>query len=523
MENRLNASNQEIFDTLNESFSKREEDPKYPYNDDFLRMLLSTLLCNRFFLCQSVGLIKPNYFRSEIHQAACRILFQYFDKYKHPPTKIFMKELVEEFLHKRYTNQDETYRATRLVYLTELNVVYDYYAKGGAGNLMPLLDSTDAILDKITAFARNQALKVAFARSVELMRRSPDEDETYDKIDQLYKEARLVNRTFDIGLNYFEQIEDRYARLEANIEKMETFTTGFRSVDNALMGGGLTRGELGAVMAKSGGGKSLNLAWASVQNIIRGKKVLYLSTEMDTDRIATRFDAMISNVGQHELLLKKEEVWAALRDTVGDYEDKRRLIIKQFPSGTADMATVRAYHAQLVMLGFRPDLVIFDYPGDMKEQSGISSWDARFRLLREIRGFGVEEKHCTFIALHPNKSATELTLEEFMDESNQADAFKQDRIFDLFWTLNQIASEKKADVGRGFVAKARNGMSRFDFKIRYHFKDQTLKIKEITHQEYMSYLTRSQDADEDATQTKIDKVTIDKPRRFEPSDGERVN
>ena len=520
MEHKLNEQDQLILASLVDP-DKAEEEPKYPFNDDFLRMLLGTLLCNRFFLCQSAAIIKPVFFRSEVHQNVCRILFKYFSDYKQPPSKIFLRELIEDYLKKRYQSQDDNYRTVKLLYTAEVNLIYDYYSKGGIGNMFPTLDSPDAILDRIAVFAKTQATKSAFAKSIDLMRKNPESDETWEKIDSLYKEARLVNRNFDLGLNYFETPEERYARLSANEENLETFTLGFRSIDNALMGGGLVRGELGAFMALPGGGKSLCLTWASVQNILRGKKVLYISTEMDQDRIGTRFDAMISNIGQHELMLKKQEVWQALRDTTNDYEDKRRLIIKQFPSGTADMPIVRAYHAQLLMLGFRPDLVIIDYPGDMKEQIGISGWEARCRLLREIRGFGVEEKHCSLVAVHPNRSATELTLDEFMDESNQGDAFKQNQIFDLFVTLNQTSAETKAAVGRGFIAKTRNGKSRFDFKIKYHFKDQTLRLEEISHHTYMGEMTRTQDEDTERTETAIDKVYVG-AKKFEPSDGERV-
>ncbi len=520
MENKLNEQNQADFDSFVDP-DKVEVAQKYPFNEDFLRMLLGTLLCNRFFLCQSVSLIKPIYFRSEVHQNVCRVLFKYFDEYKQPPSKIFVRELIDDFLKRRHPNQDDTYRAIKLVYATEINLVYDYYTKGGVGNMFPTLDSTDAILDRIATFAKTQATKAAFAKSIELMRRNPESDETWEKIDHLYKEARLVNRNFDMGLNYFETYEDRYARVQADEASQETFTMGFRSADGALVGGGLRRGELGAVMAKSGGGKSLWLTWVAGLNVARGKKVLYLSTEMGQDRIASRFDAMLSNIGQHQLMLRKEEVWEALKNTVGDYEDKRRLIVKQFPSGSADMATVRAYHAQAVMLGFKPDLVVYDYPGDMKHQTNISSWDARFNLLQSIRGFAGEENHCCLIALHPNKSATELTLEEFMDESNQADAFKQDRIFDFFLTLNRIKQEEKANVGRAFIAKTRDGKSRFDFKIRYHFKDQTLRLEEISQHTYMAEMTKTQEDDTDRTETAIDKISV-KGAKFEPSDGERV-
>lgn len=528
---KLNDQDQAILSSLVDP-DKTGIEPKYPFDEDFLRVVLGTLLCNRYFINQGITLIKPIYFRSEIHQTVCRTLFTYFDKYKVLPSKIFLRELVDQYLKARYNNQEDTYRAMRLIHQTEINLIYDYYTKGVEGGIMQMVDCPEAILDKITSFAKTQAIKIAFAKSVDLIRRNPESDETFDQIDLLYKEARLVNRNIDFGLNYFETLEDRYARMQENVEQAEVFTSGFRSIDNGLMGGGLVRGEMAAWMGASGTGKSLALTWASVCNIQKGKKVLYISTEMDPDRIATRFDAQLTHIGHHQLSMRKEEVWEALRGQVSDYEDKRRLVIKQFPSGSADMTTVRAYYSQITSLGFRPDLIIFDYPGDMKDNSNLSGWDSRFRLLREIRGFGVEEKHCTLIAVHPNRSVADLGLEEFMDEKNQGDSFKQFQIFDAFWTLNQTPAETKANVGRGFVAKARNGKSKFSFKIRYHFDDQTLRLEDISHQTYMSYMTKAQDADTEQTETTIDKISVPdrngehvgatKKKKFEPSDGEKI-
>lgn len=518
---KLDENDQTILDSLVDP--DKEMEVRYPFDDDFLKVMLGTLLSNRFFLSQCVGLIKPSYFKSEIHQVTCDLLFTYFDRYKQLPSKIFIKQLVDDYLKNRHKNDDK-YKAIKIVYIAELNLIYDYYTKGGVGNLMPTLDSPDAILDKIATFARTQAVKRAWASSIELIKKNPEAEETWIKIDELYKEARLVNRNFDIGLDYFESPEERYKRIEENAANLETFTLGFRSLDNCLVGGGLTRGELGAVMALAGAGKSLWLAWVTSQNIAKGKKVLYISTEMDQDRIASRFDSMFSLIGQHELMVKREEVWQALRDTITEYEDKRRLIIKQFPSGTVDVTGVRAYHSQLTMMGFKPDLVIIDYPGDFKDYAGLDLWHSRYRMLREIRGFGVEEKHCTLVAIHPNKSSKELTLEEFMDEGNTGDSFKQNQVFDFFLTLNQTSGERRANIARGFVAKARNGKSRFPFWLRFHFKDQTLRLEEISRHTYDVEFTKVRDMASDDVE--IDKVPEDKSngkkKKFEPSDGEQM-
>ena len=110
----LNDNDKDILASLVDP--DKEQETKYPYDDDFLRMVLGLLLCNRFFLNQCVGLIKPIYFRNEIHQLIARILFQYYEKYNQPPSRIFLKDLVKEQLKKKYKVQDDNYRAVRLLY-----------------------------------------------------------------------------------------------------------------------------------------------------------------------------------------------------------------------------------------------------------------------------------------------------------------------------------------------------------------------------------------------------------------------
>ena len=518
MENKLSEEDQLVLSKLIDP--DQQTQAKYPFGEEFQRVILGMLLCNRFFLSQSLGLIEPSYFVSEYHQLTCRVLFGYFEKYRAIPSKVFVKQLIDNNLQNKYKGRPETYQTSCLLYLGELNTVYDYYTKGGVGNIMPDLDSTDAILDQITAFAKSNAMRAAFNKSLNLIKKDPESDDTWNEVNEVIKKAQLVNRQFNIGLDYFQTIEDRYARMEENEKTVDCFTMGFSKIDRSLNKGGLLRGELGAWMGTPGSGKSLALTWTALKNVQQGHKVLYISTEMDQDAIATRFDAQMSVIGQHELLPRKLEVWKVLREQVEDYENKQRLIIKQFPSGSIGMNDVRAFHSQLVMMGFKPDLMIYDYPGDFKESSAVSGWENRFRLLREIRGFGVEEGHGSMIAVHPNRFASELGIDEFMDESKQGDSFKQFQAVDVFYTLNQTSREQKAAVGRVFVAKQRDGKSRFSFFIQYGFKDQTLTLKEVSEDKYR--LECSRVTDNDAEETEMDKVDKVVGNKFVPSEGEKL-
>ncbi len=488
----------------------------YKWGEEFQRIILGMLLCDRFFTLQAEGLIKPKYFTNEVHQLVCQLLMDYWVQYKNLPSKIFLAEEVRQRLREKDS-------AMQLIYLGELNSIYDFYSQGGVGDIVPGLDSREAILDKITAFAKAMATRTAFYHSLKEISRAPEAEETWAKVDELYKQARSVDRKTDMGLYYFEDLEARYERLAKVEEEEDVFTLGFGSINAALHGGGCKRGEIAAVMGLPGTGKSLCLVLASMDNLLRGHKVLYVTTEMDQDRVGIRFDSMMTNVGQHRLMEEKEMVWRALRDHVQSYEDKRRLVIKQFPSGSMDVNMLRAYHSQLQMCGFKPDLVVVDYIGDMKDAPGIPTWESRFRIVRDLRGFGVEEKHCTFTAVQPNRGASDMGIDEFLDESKQGDSFNQNRVLDLFYTLNQSGGEQKAAVGRIFLAKVRNGKSRFSFRIAFDYANQTLRIWEITNDVYKMRMSEMKDDAERTVKDSIEEqIGLDygaiKKTKWKPSD-----
>lgn len=519
--NFLSEDEQKLFSKI---LSTEPENVKYPFDQEFQRVLVGMLLCDRFFLSQCIGLVDPNYFLSEVHQFLAKFVFAFFDQYNHLPSKVFTKEAVSEFLATKTKYKPENLAILETLYLGELEAVYLYYSRGGVGTMMPGLDSPEALLDKITLFAKNQAMKSALQKSFELLKRKPEDDEIWGTIGDYVKEAQLVDRRFDFGLDYFNTAEERYARMEENDKITDVFSTGFPLLDAGVTGGGIQRGELGAVMALPGRGKSLNLALASLMNIQKGHKVLYITTEMNPDRVAARFDAMISQVGQNRLLMDKEQVWKAIKDEVKEYDDKKRLFIKQFPSGSGDMSTVYALHSQLSLVGFRPDLMVIDYPGDFKETRGISTWESLFRTIRDLRGFGAEEKHCTLVAIQPNRGAAnpDLDIDDFLDENSQGGSFNQNYVFDLFWTLNQTLNEKKACVGRVYVAKARSGKSHYSFNIHYDFENQTLMLRHIGKHAYDLRMAEVATQNIDETNENMTRAANSQVKVFKATEGEQI-
>lgn len=447
---------------------------QFKWDEELQREILAMLLKDRHFLIQSCDMVQPYYFTNEVHQLIARILFKHFSKYKILPQKIHIAQEMEEEIANKKAEVKYHYRS-------ELNVVYDHFHPG--------LDSRDYLTDKITNFAKKQAVKTAFYRCREKLNSAPEEESTWDFVYSTLRDAMTLDRDFGMGLDYFASAEERYARMAEELEKGEFFTCGLHTIDTALMCGGLKRGEMASWIGLSGAGKSLALVRAAVANMNKGKKVLYVSLEIDQDAVAERFDAQLADPGKefgvsiNNLLGKKDVVIQSLREYVEDYDDKMRLIIKQFPPGEMGVSDFRAYFSQIVLRGFKPDLVIVDYIGEMKDYPNIPTWDSRYRIVRDLRRFAVEESICMMVAMQPNKTAKEvIKLGEVIDDENLGDAYGQQKPLDAFWSINQMQIEKDAGIGRVWVIKHRHGKSRF--MVYVEINQETLAITEISKAVY---------------------------------------
>jgi replicative DNA helicase len=485
-----------------------EQTEQYSWSNEFQRNIVALLLNDRWFAVQCRDLISPNYFVDETHQLLCRNLFAYLEKWNSIPQKSFVLQEVEDAI----SNKDSKIKQH---YIAETNALYQKY--------VPNLESREYLLEKILNFAKLMSLKRAFDESLNLMKRNPDDESTWVKIQAVLRDALLVDRNFNEGLNYFETFEERYERMNKEEEAQEIFTSGFKAIDEALLGGGAHRGEIYSWIGLSGTGKSLALVTAALRNIINlGKKVLYVSLEMDEDKIAERFDAQISNIDINQLKYNKDLVKNAVDEQVKEQQDNKLLIIKQFPAGSMTVNTLRAYMQQLQMTGFHPDLLIIDYIGEMKDFPNMPTYESRYRIVRDLRGFATEERICIFTAMQPNKDAREAQKIDgdgpgFIDDTNLADSYGQIRPLDGCWSINQMQNEKEAGIARIFVIKHRHGRSRFSFHVQYNMKTLAMdqisdnKYNEIWKQFSLTKINRTSDMDDQAQQVykKMKKKKLD--------------
>ena len=473
--------------TLADPYSDSEV--KYNWDEEFQRHVISLVISDRQFLLQSLDLIKPSYFTNKAHSKVCQITFDFFEKYRILPRKDF---LVQELKSELKDNKALTY------YLTEVTLLYDYFQPG--------LESRDYLTDKITYFAKIQSVRKAFNESLKLIDNNPECEETWNKIYDKMREATLTHSNFEIGIDYFRSIQDRYAKMLEDQSGAEVFLTGFPSLDVEISGGGFGRKEIISVAAGSGVGKSLWLANLTATNLLRGKRGIYFSFELSEPKIAARMDSIMSGFPIQNLYGHKDEIFERLKGlSVAQDGDVGPLIIKEFPAGTATVNTLRAYISQIRFHGFVPDFVIVDYVGEMKHDPALAKHDAREIITRDLRAMAHEENVFVATAMQPNRTFKDKGKggeRDRIDDENLADSYNQKNPLDGLLSLNQNDTEKLLGIGRAFTIKLRDGKSRFQFYLS--FNKETLKISEISQREYMELLNSHKEYVSE--ETKIDMV-----------------
>ncbi len=178
----------------------------------------------------------------------------------------------------------------------------------------------------------------------------------WDAILKNIEEALKAGQPKDTGHDYFRDVNKRLAKdFRIPIPCMAGL--------DELIGGGLSPGELGVVIAPPGGGKSMALVKFASTALLQGKKVVYYTLELSEEVVGQRFDACINDI-------RLKNVWDYPEHISEKLDDLAKLggglKIKEFLEGGVTVNTIKAHLKTLEIEGFIPDVIFVDYLGLMK-------------------------------------------------------------------------------------------------------------------------------------------------------------
>lgn len=306
------------------------------YGKSFQEKVVQALLVDKQYAEQMLEVFEVGYFEPKYLQYLADRYFSYAKKYKVFPTLQLLLTIIRDELK---TGTDTAIRDQIIEYLQRMRSNPD------AGDLQ-------YVREKSLDFCKKQALKKALEGAVDQI-----QAEKYESIVDSIKKAVMVGTAPQLGHDFFADYESRFTRLQRN-----AVPTGLGELDKKdIFNGGLGAGEIGVVVAPTGVGKSHFLINLGAYALSQGIDVLHYTFELSESAIGLRYDSNLCDMDSNTVIDNKEQV-------LEKYKDMKlgRLIIKEFPTNTASIYTLRSHIERLDVKGFRPGLIIIDYADIMR-------------------------------------------------------------------------------------------------------------------------------------------------------------
>jgi replicative DNA helicase len=395
------------------------------YGKHFQEKVLQGLLTDHSWASQMLEVMLPDFFELRYLTYLCEKYFGYFTKYRTFPTGNLLITIVRDDL---LGDHDILLKEQIVDYLQRMK-------------MQPDLGDIQYVKDKALDFCKRQTFKEALEQAVELIG-----DDKYESVVSLMKSAVSVGMSNTVGHDFFADAEARFIKTNRIV-----VPTGLSRLDaHDILRGGLGRGELAVITANTGVGKSHWLVAMGAEAMRHGKNVVHYTFELSEEAVGIRYDSNLANIPSNEVQDRKEEV-------LENYEDKDLggLIIKEYPTGTASILTIKNHLDKLLLRDFKPALLVIDYADIMRSTRQFDSMRHELKLIyEELRNLAMELKIPVWTASQANRDSAN---SDIVGLENMAEAYSKAMVADVVVSISRKATEKASGGGRLFIAKNRAG------------------------------------------------------------------
>tara|TARA_Y100000356_G_scaffold135165_1_gene146938 strand:- start:1568 stop:2923 length:1356 start_codon:yes stop_codon:yes gene_type:complete len=413
------------------------------YGKDFQELLCHLILVDRPFADQIFEVLDINFLELKYLQVFIKLVQNYREKYAVHPTENILKSILRSELDNELDAVQQQVRG--------------FYARISRS---PIEDA-DYVKSTSLDFCRKQNLKAAMLKSVKLL-----EGHSFDEISKVINDAIKLGSDSNFGHDYLADFEQRFL-----LKARDPVATGWAEIDS-ITHQGLGNGELGVVIAPTGAGKSMALVHIGAQAVMAGKNVVYYTLELSDTVVGSRFDSCITNVPLDSLRSFKEEIFEKIQGIEG------KLIVKEYPTKSSSVVTLKNHVEKLKNRGFKPDVIIVDYADLLRPSSTLREKRHELETIYEqLRGLAQENQCCLWTASQTNRSG--LNAEVITMESI-SEAFNKCFVADFIFSISRTAEDKLNNQGRIFIAKNRNGPDGIIFPIFMSTSNITIKVLPTT-------------------------------------------
>jgi archaellum biogenesis ATPase FlaH len=349
-------------------------------------LILNILTKNEEYTKKVQPHLLPEYFHKRTEKTVYQLIDAFYAKYSRlPPRDVLQIELdsIEGLSGDEFT---ECRKIITEAYEDEYR--YDF----------------EWLVNETEKFCKDKSVYNAVMQAVKIIN-GDDNKFTENQIPSILQNALAVSFDKNVGHDYFDNAKERFDFYHKSEAKIKT------SIDliNKITNNGTPRRTLNLLIGPSGSGKSAVKCSLAADYLKQGYNVLYLTMEMAEQRIAERIDANMFDIPLSEIKNLSEKVFV---DKITKIHEKTqgKLVIKEYPTGTASVANFRVLMDELKnKRNFVPDIVFVDYLGicasaRYKTSANVNSYTYQTSVSEELRAFAVEYDIIVWSSVQTNRS-----------------------------------------------------------------------------------------------------------------------
>lgn len=311
------------------------------------------------------------------------------------------------------------------------------------------LNDSDEVQNMGMKFCQQQELKKSINEMQEIIDNGDLDD--YDKCEDILKRALDVGIDKDDGMDIFFNLD---AVLKEDFR--DPIATGIIGLD-AKMNGGLSKGELGVILAPFGVGKTTMITKLANSAFENGQKVLQIFFE-DTPKIIQRkhlacwTQIEINELGNPD---NRAQIDALVKEKS---KSKGYLMLKKFPSDGTTMPMIKQYVRKLASSGRKPDIILVDYIDCVAPSRGDgnqSEWNAEGVIMRQFETLLTEFDMAGWTAIQGNRSSISA---QDVDSSMLGGSIKKGQIAHFLVSIAKSLEQKETGRANMAILKSRFGI-----------------------------------------------------------------
>ena len=297
----------------------------------FQLKLINQILLDEKFSLSILEVLDPSYFDNEYLRLISSKIKDYFEKYNSIPEVNTLEQMLIVEIKRENTRQNTLDVLNEIKEISEKDCLY--------------------IQETGLKFCKQQELKKA-SKKIQKILDTGDFDR-YQECEEILKQALNVGDSKDNGVDVFNQIDDVLSEDFRN-----PIPTGIDGLDN-LMDGGLSKGELGVILAAFGVGKTSMITKLANTAYNLGFNVVQIFFEDNPKVIQRKHITCWTGVELNRLVEEKEKVKYEV-EKIREIS-KGNLILKKFPSDGTTIPHIKQYLRKLTSDGIKPDIILLDY------------------------------------------------------------------------------------------------------------------------------------------------------------------